>query len=801
MRSGWLRVLLGAVLLLSFLSHPAAAADSTGRLVANQGFEDGMEGWTTSGAAGAVSVVGAPTHSGKRAAQMADTDDSTGVSLRSAPLATVPGEALTATAWADRTSGAGGWLYLEFWRADGTRAAAFPTALGPAAGWQQLTAEGTAPDDAVTATVLAYSSQSDISTVVWDDAAVTAASPPLRRVPDPGFEEPRNGTAPTEWTVSAPGGTATVATPAHTGLAALRTADTSTANEVSVLSRQVPVEPGEKITASVQAQRVSGASGTLYLEFRDASGTRLGTPPTADVPAGSGWHRVTASGTAPSDAAALTVRLYSSQAATGTTLWDDVALASSADQPYRPALASGATVLFVGDQRVESYTGVSRVVHPGSKQGTDGELFAGSGDWDANPRLSGTVLPDGSGYRMWYTTTQGTGSATSTDGTTWTRGTAPVDPHATGGVVQNPAWTSGSTVPKYFELRPGTTADARGNHYYYPEQSADGTSWQAVPGAQPIPGWDVPNLTYDPASGQFVAMVKEYPVDYPTGSPQTGPRTVWESTSTDFKTWSAPQPAFAADAADNARIPAGTGRHGMVPWSEIYGMPAIRYGDQYLGTPWVFDIAYSPNRTTGDPGPDTGRSHIELAASQDLVNWSRPDRDDIITPGAAGSWDWGFDMTGTTMQNVQVGGEWQTRFYYAAFAGEHSCSDTSTGDCTVPQGHSGIGMVSWPTDRFESFHAGSGGGTVTTRPLTPAGHTLTVNYDPGPSGGALTADVLDAEGDPVDGYTAADSTPVTTDARAPGTAITWTGGSALPAGPLRLRFHLAGGDLYSFTVK
>jgi hypothetical protein len=407
---------------------------------------------------------------------------------------------------------------------------------------------------------------------------------------------------------------------------------------------------------------------------------------------------------------------------------------------------------------------------------------------------------------MWYTTSTGTGYAESTDGTSWSRGgrTSAVTPTGTGGVVENPAWTSGGTQPRYFMLRPGAATDPN-RHYYYMNQSSDGVTWSPVPGATPIPGWDVGNVTYDPVTRRFVAMTKQVPVDYAPPAVAPGPRTVWVSTSTDFKSWSAPRPSFAADLRDDELIPAGTGKLGMVPWTEVYGMPALRYGDQYLGLPWLFDIAYSPNRDGGDPGPDKGRSHIGLAASRDLVTWSRPNRDSLLTPGPAGAWDWGFQMTGTTMDTVRLAdGRWQTRLWYSSFAGEHVCSatDVQAGKCTVPTGASRIGRVTWPTDRFLSFRAASGGGSVTTRPLTPAGGALTVNYDPGTGGGALRVEVLDASGQPIPGYTAAEADPVTVDALAPGARVTWGTRTTLPTGlgPIRLRFHLTGGDLYAFTV-
>ncbi|MGH3377537.1 MAG: hypothetical protein ACRDP6_22630 [Actinoallomurus sp.] len=133
-----------------------------------------------------------------------------------------------------------------------------------------------------------------------------------------------------------------------------------------------------------------------------------------------------------------------------------------------------------------------------------------------------------------------------------------------------------------------------------------------------------------------------------------------------------------------------------------------------------------------------------------------------------------------------------------AFQGQHSCSsdDVSAGLCTTPFGNSRVGLVTWPKDRFASFHAGTGGGSVTTRTLSPSGSTLSVNVAPG--SGSLSVEVLDAAGDPVPGYAAADATPITADTL--GAAVRWGTRTTLPAGPLRLRFDLTAGDLYSYTI-
>jgi hypothetical protein len=767
------------------------------RLVANPGFEAGLASWSVD-TASAVAVVASPVHGGTSAARLTDSSTTAGVSLRGAPIAVLPGEELTATAWVRRTAGSGGSLYLEFRRPDGARAAVTSVAAGSGSDWQQVTVRGTAPDEVSTATVLAYSAQAESGTTVWDDVAVSALAPPQRKVPNAAFEQKRDNTAPTEWTVDGPVSLA----PGRTGLG-VRTTDTSTGTGVSVLSRRIPAAAEERVTASVWA---NGPTGVLYLEFRDAADARLATP-TANVPSGSGWKKISATGTAPPGTVALTIRLYSTQGATGTTTWDDVSIRSTVDIDADPALAVNAPVLFVGDQRIESYSGVARSMKPGVKGPADGVVLTGVSGWDANPRLAGSVLPIAGGYGMWYATTHGTGYVTSADGITWSRDgrTAPVSYRGNNGVVQNHAWTPGSSVPRYFRMRshhtrnpnlPASPPSDAVQRYYYMEQSPDGIGWNAVPNATPIPGWDVANASWDPVTRRYITMIKPVPVDYGPPAVGPGPRHVWVSTSTDFTTWTAPRPAYMADPQDDALIPPSAARHGMTPWAEFYGMPAIRYGDQFLGFPWVFEIGWSPNRDNGDPGPDTGRQHIGLAASRDLVTWSRPDRTPAITRGGVGSWDYGFNMSGTTLETRQLGnGQWETRYWYGSFAGEHVCdgAKVTAGDCAVPTGNARIGLVTWPADRFQSFR---GAGTVTTRPLIPAGRALRVNYDPG-SGGSLRVEVLDAAGNVVLGP----SDPVTTNATAPGVTVTWGATSTLPTGQIRLRFTQTGGDLYAFTVR
>jgi carbohydrate binding protein with CBM4/9 domain len=772
-------------------------ADWTGaRLVANAGFEasaSAVSQWDVTGSGGTATVTAGPVHGGSVALKVTDTSAGTGgsVSVRSRPVAVVPGETLTAHAFAQRVDQTAGSLYLEYWRPDGTRidGAVVATDVTGATGWQALTVGAVAPDDATTATVLVYSKESALGTTVWDDVTLDSAPPPARKVPNSSFEDLHDSPLPSPWSVT--GSAQLVTSPVHTGDRALRMVDGSGTTGVTALSKAIPVTGGETLTATAWYQLTSGLTGSLYLEYRKADGSSS-DPYKAhvDVTAGSGWRRLTVSKTAPSDATSVTLRLYSENADTGTTVWDDVTLRSSVDSRYAEAVGTG-SVLFIGDQRVESYTGMTRVVVRGTPRGdtslTDGAtgVVLGGGTWDANPRFGGAVLRDTDGtYRMWYNSAAGTGLATSADGVHWTRyGTGPVSAHGPGGIAENPRYDPGNASSmRYYTLYPK-------NGLYSAMASRDGITWTDLNGGNTVlPGFDVVNVGWDPTNGgRFVALSKQYP----TGSPY-GARTVYTSFSTDFVHWTAPRFALASDALDHekvaARYPSRAGAS-----SEIYGMAGMRYGEQFIGVPWMFDVHERPN-ALGNPGDDIGRAHLELAASTDLLNWSRPARDAIVTEPAQSAWNWGFQVGGGSL--LTVGDE--ARYYYGSFAGEHSCgSEDVPGLCAKATGNSKIALLTWKRDRFEAFHAASGGGGVTTRTLAPTGTTVTVNANLG-TAGQLHVALLDAAGTPVPGYET--SNPITGDTL--GTAVAWGTRTTIPAtgGPFRLRFELTEGDLYSYSI-
>lgn len=106
--------------------------------------------------------------------------------------------------------------------------------------------------------------------------------------------------------------------------------------------------------------------------------------------------------------------------------------------------------------------------------------------------------------------------------------------------------------------------------------------------------------------------------------------------------------------------------------------------------------------------------------------------------------------------------------------------------------------LTWRLDGFASVHAGYTPGDLTTKPITFDGNKLTVNISTSASGGGFV-EIQDAQGQPIPGFTLADCVELNTDDLA--RVVTWKNGGhlgALAGKPIRLKFRLKDGDLYSF---
>jgi hypothetical protein len=224
---------------------------------------------------------------------------------------------------------------------------------------------------------------------------------------------------------------------------------------------------------------------------------------------------------------------------------------------------------------------------------------------------------------------------------------------------------------------------------------------------------------------------------------------------------------------------------------ELYNLDCVAYESVLVG---LFAI------WRGEPGDREKINEVTVGFSRDGFHWYRPDRRAFLpVANAPGAWNWA---------NVQSAGGCcviagdQLYFYMSGRQGRPGSN--APGVCATGVAmlrRDGFASMDWATGTITAFRRSSepdGSGVLTTRVVTFTGGHLFVNADL--RDGELRVEVLDANGRTVEPFTRERCERLTGDStRHP---VRWTLGSLrdLAGRPLRFRFTLARGRLYSFWV-
>ena len=229
---------------------------------------------------------------------------------------------------------------------------------------------------------------------------------------------------------------------------------------------------------------------------------------------------------------------------------------------------------------------------------------------------------------------------------------------------------------------------------------------------------------------------------------------------------------------------------------QLYNLDAVAYESLMVG---FFQILKGPENHIAQESGLPKLTELVLATSRDGFHWHRPDRNAFI--GARrepGSWEYGYvESTGGLC--LVVGDElW---FYYSAYAGDPERKESLTGSWTTSGAYANgaVGLAKLRRDGFASMQACFQGADLTTRSLVFTGGHLFVNVDT--SGTLLRAEFLDENGAVIEPYTLDRCRGVCTNSTQ--TEIKWTGVDdfkALSGKPVKLRFQMDRGDLYSFWI-
>ncbi len=279
--------------------------------------------------------------------------------------------------------------------------------------------------------------------------------------------------------------------------------------------------------------------------------------------------------------------------------------------------------LFLDDYAVEEMTGITRTLHSPKKWGpliNGGIQSRTCPQWNSEKEL----------WEWWYAG-ENLYYATSEDGEHWEKPELGLYEWK-GSKDNNIAFDPLHKGPgrPFHVVRDETDPDPTrrykgmlGVSNRHPAVSPDGFHWTLVD-TPPVPSADESQFTHDHQSGQFLALVK-------LGT-EWG-RSVWLSTSTDFKEFSEPKLIFHTDETDreNRRrrvrevienpayiTPAIIDDEDYI--AECYNMAVLPYQGFYIGFPTIFN----PFGAVPPPATNFTRiNQIEMAVSRDLYQWDR----------------------------------------------------------------------------------------------------------------------------------------------------------------------------------
>lgn len=430
--------------------------------------------------------------------------------------------------------------------------------------------------------------------------------------------------------------------------------------------------------------------------------------------------------------------------------------------------------------------------------------------WEGNACGYTTVFQDGDRYRMYYrghrylvddqplrqAQPEVVCYAESTDGITWTKPSLGLFEWE-GSTENNIIWLGSPETHNFapfLDANPNCTPEERykaiggtvTSKGLWTFKSADGIHWTRKSDGPVVSkgAFDSHNTCFwDVDQNRYVMYVR-----YFSEGEFQGLRSIGVSYSTDFSTWtepvgleypgSPPQQMYTNQIAPYFRAP-----HILMGFPTRYvARPLNAHGAQLDPVPLRDALAAVCERCATD------LSDGVFMTSRDGQSFHRWD-EAFLRPGTEGEGRWIYG------DNYQAYGLWETASAIPGAPNEISMLFTE--HAWVDETHEER-RYTIRLDGFTSLHAPLAGGEFVSKPVTFAGGRLSVNYATS-AAGSLRIEIQDASGAPLPGFALDDCLEHYGDSVAQ--VIAWEGGadvSALAGTPVRLRFVLSDGDLYSF---
>ncbi len=475
--------------------------------------------------------------------------------------------------------------------------------------------------------------------------------------------------------------------------------------------------------------------------------------------------------------------------------------------------ASWAATLDIGSRRelmvdnylIDQFGGGARLeMHEPTKREV---VLTHENPWEGSGCTYYTILKDTDRLRMYYTCQQQpvtgaenvpthplyTGYAESTDGINWTKPNLGLFEHE-GSTANNIVWAGvgAHDFTPFKDPNPNCAADAKYKAVAagYPDssliafKSADGVNWSRL-GSEPMfnnYAFDSQNLAFwDETRGEYRTYFRHF---------RDGRRDIMTATSADFVDWSEPvwldYPGAPPEQLYTNQV------------EPYYRAPHLFVGfpTRYTERGWSPSMEELPDNEARDARSDLSQRYGTaitdglFMTSRDGVTFNRWG-EAFIRPGVErdGNWTYGdgYQSWGIIETPSDVPGAPNELTFYS---GEDQWFET----CRLRR-------YTMRIDGFVSVNSPRSGGEMVTKPFTFDGGELELNFATS-AAGSVYVEIQDADGNPINGYSLADSDEIFGDTLS--RMVTWNGSGdvrQLADTPIRLRFVMSDADLYSLKFR
>ena len=465
------------------------------------------------------------------------------------------------------------------------------------------------------------------------------------------------------------------------------------------------------------------------------------------------------------------------------TIWN---LPSKDDQAPTAIDIGSRRELFVDKFLIDTLKNVRHQLHQPDREGI---ALPFDKPWEGNWSAYPTIIKDGDIYRMYYRGLPAVGDemhavtcyAESSDGITWTKpnlGIYEVRGTRNNNVIlmEKEVWSH--NFSPFLDTRPGVPNSERFKAIASEKKdglvsfvSADGIHWKRwKEGFFFTDGmFDSHNVAFwSPSEEQYVCYFRTW-----TGTEYSGFRTIARTTSKDFINWGPREEMTYGNTTQEHLYTNGT--HPYIRAPHIYIALAKRF--------FPDKAALSKSQAQQlVKNPDYGKASSDsiFMSTRGGNRYDRTFMEAFIRPGETLQ-DW-VARDNTPALGVIQGNDRQLFMYRMSHYGQDSSHMT---------------RYSLRLDGFASLSAPYQGGEITTKPFTFSGNKLDINYASS-AAGEIRVEIQDEHGQPIPGFSLDQCLPIFGDEIE--RTVIWDNDSSLSnlAGtPIRLRFYLKDGDLFS----